>query len=175
MLLSFITCVVLLAQKYLCIGRFCRSAHSRVLFRRAPTNYCSGCYHKRERGQAEFVIQSDQPPVVRPPSKFLHADTLIGAKERAIGAHCKRMPREAQDPFGRNGGNSPPVVRHRGLEFDDGGSLTTSPPPTRNARVVTGGEGGKRASVVIHSGNFLLCDHKSPMWTHGMRAKCFRS
>jgi len=29
---------------------------------------------------------SDQPPVVRPPFKFLHADTLSGAKVRGSGA-----------------------------------------------------------------------------------------
>jgi len=28
----------------------------------------------------------DQPPVVRPPFKFLHADTLTGAKVRVSGA-----------------------------------------------------------------------------------------
>lgn len=44
-------------------------------------------------------------------------------------AHSRRMPREAQDPFGRNGGNSPPAVRHQGLEFDKGGSLATPPYP----------------------------------------------
>src|SRR5215831_4846768 len=36
-------------------------------------------------GEWDIVFEHDQPPVVRPPFKFLHADKLIGAKVRVSG------------------------------------------------------------------------------------------
>ena len=56
-----------------------------------PIAYPLGAKGPRSQDGALFIVEitmadGDLPPVVRPPFKFVHADTLTGAKVRVSGA-----------------------------------------------------------------------------------------